>query len=134
MDQEIHMTKFLRLCSLMICLILSGCFLTSMIGDRQRYKFQGIVSSAVDHKRLSSVKVAASCEKTKLDLPLETLTDESGAFVLHGFFSGALDDCVLSFEHPHFKRKTVKLQPARELKADTGLMRIWTIDVELDPN
>lgn len=128
------MTKFLMLgIFLGICIVAAGCPLASVMSDRLVYKFQGTVSSASDYKRISSVKVAASCEKTKLDPPLETLTDESGAFILHGYFSGALDDCVLQFEHPHFKRKTVKLQPARELKADTGFMRLWTLDIELEP-
>lgn len=127
------MTKFLRLgIFLSVCIVAAGCPLASLMSDRLVYKFEGMVSSAQDHKRISSVKVAASCEKTRLEPPLETLSDERGAFILQGYFSGALDDCTLSFEHPHFKRKAVKLQPARELKADTGFMRLWTLDIELE--
>ena len=126
--------KFIRLGGIVtIWLVISGCFLTTMVGDRLRYRFQGTVSSALDHKRISSAKVVASCEKTKLEPPVETLSDASGAFILQGYFSGALDDCMLNVEHPHFKRKTVKLQPARDLKADTGFVRLWMLDVELEP-
>jgi hypothetical protein len=128
------MTKFLRLCILLMCLIMSGCPLASMMSDRLIYKFQGSISNSLDHKRISSAKVIASCEKTILQPPLETFSDANGLFILNGYFTGALDDCELNFEHPQFKLKTVKLQPARDLKADTGFMRIWTVDVELEPN
>ena len=123
------MTKLLRLCILLTCLITSGCPLASMMSDRQRYKFQGTVSDSLDYKRISSVKVKASCEKTRLELPLETLSDDNGAFILHGYFSGALDDCALSFDHRQYKQKIIKL----EFKGP-GLMQIWSQDVKLEPN
>jgi len=102
-----------------------------MMSDRLVYKFQGTVFSSLDHTRISSVRVKASCEKTRLDPPLETYSDDKGVFILEGYFSGALDDCELNFEHPKFKRTTVKLKP-EELKADRAYL-VWSIDVELEP-
>lgn len=118
---------------LLLFIVASGCPFAHILGDRLAYKFQGTIFSSLDHQQINNVRVKAACEKTRLDPPLETLTDEKGLFTLHGYFSGSLDDCELIFEHPQFKRKVVKLQPARELKADTGFMRIWTIDIELEP-
>jgi hypothetical protein len=82
----------------------------------------------LDHKNISSVKVKVLCEKTKLEPPLETLSDNNGTFILHGYFSGALDDCQLSFDHRQYKPKIIKL----EFKSP-GLMQIWSQDIELEP-
>jgi hypothetical protein len=86
-----------------------------------------------DQKRIASVRVIASCQSTRLDPPLEILSDENGTFTLQGYFTGALDDCHLRFEHPRFKEKVVKLQPARELTENAFLARIWRLTVEMDP-
>ena len=119
---------------LLICLMTSGCPVGYMMSDRHAYIFQGKIYSSLDQKVISSVKVNASCRETKLDPPLQIMSDAKGSFSLHGYYAGALDDCELSFEHPLFKRKTVRLKPARELTADTGLSRVWTLNVELEPN
>jgi hypothetical protein len=110
----------------LIALVLSAC-------DPIGYKFTGTIINSLDHKSLASVKVIGACEKSRLDPPVEVLSDDNGSFALNGYGSGALDDCQLTFEHPQFKSKVVKLQPARELKEDVPFMRIWTLSVELDP-
>ena len=120
---------------MMICLAISGCPLAYILSDRLVYKFQGTIFSPLNQQRLSSVSVRSSCEKTRLDPPHETLSDNNGSYTLQGYLSGPLDDCELSFEHPQFKRKVVKLHPdRRDQKAETGFIRVWTIDVELEPN
>jgi hypothetical protein len=112
----------------------SGCPVAYMMSDRLVCEFKGRIYTPSDQKGISSVKVNASCKETKLDPPLQTISGDNGLFTLHGRFTGALDDCELSFEHPQFKRKVVKLKPARELTADTGFSRVWTLNVELEPN
>jgi hypothetical protein len=118
---------------LLIGLTLSACPLITFLSDRDSYRFTGTISGSLDHKRIASVKVIASCEKSRLDPPVETLSDDNGTFILRGYGWGALDDCQLRFEHPRFKPKVVKLKPARELTEDTGFIKIWRVTVELEP-
>jgi hypothetical protein len=87
----------------------------------------------LDHKTIVSVRVIASCEKSRLDPPVEAFSDNRGGFALDGYGTGALDDCQLVSEHPRYKRKIIKLQPARELKEEIPFMRIWRLNVELEP-
>jgi hypothetical protein len=129
-----RMTKFVKWFALLLsCFVLSGCPIARMLNDRLVYEFRGTIKSSSDHGIISSVKVIPSCDKSRLDPPLEVLSDDNGMFRLSGYFSGPLDDCQLSFEHPKFRKKILRLKPARELKADTGFMRIWEISVELEP-
>lgn len=119
---------------ILVCLMATGCPLANFMSDRLVYEFKGRVYSSLDQKGITSARVNASCNKTRLDPPFHTISDDNGMFTLRGRFTGALDDCELSFEHPQFKRKVVKLQPARDLTADTGFSRVWTLNVELEPN
>ena len=117
---------------LAIVLIVSACPLISFLGDPIGYKFTGTINNSLDHGAIASVGVTASCEKSELDPPVHVFSDHKGGFTLDGYGSGALDDCQLMFEHPQFKQKILKLQPARELKEEIPFMRIWRLKVELE--
>jgi hypothetical protein len=112
-------------------LTLSACPLISFLSDRIVYEFSGTVIGSTDHRRIASVSVIASCEKARLDPPHETLSNENGEFTLWGNFWGTLDGCQLRFEHPQFKSKMVKLEASDKIAQ--GLMRIWKVNVELEP-
>lgn len=118
----------------LLCLVTSGCPLFVPMSDRLAYGFRGTIRSASNHEIIPEVRVTASCRKARLDLPLETVSDERGFFFLHGFFVGELDDaCELSFSHPQFKPKLINLTKTRDFSYE-GAAYVSSLDIELEPN
>jgi hypothetical protein len=112
---------------------LAGCPIFKFLGDPSGYKFTGTIRDSISHARIASAKVIASCKNYHLDAPVEVLSDINGEFTIQGYGEGTLDDCRLTVEHPKFKRKIIKLQPALELKPQSSLIIVWRLDVELEP-
>jgi hypothetical protein len=117
---------------ILFCVATSGCFL-ALMSDRHAYGFRGTTRSSSDHETIAGVKVSSSCKKTRLDPPVETVSDDKGFFFLHGFFIGFLDDCELRFSHPQFKSKVISLTQTRDFSHE-GLAYLWDLEVELEPN
>ncbi|MGO9022061.1 MAG: hypothetical protein ACLQVJ_27295 [Syntrophobacteraceae bacterium] len=117
---------------LLLCLVTSGCFL-ALLSDPNAYGFRGTIRNSLNREVIAGVTVGASCKKTRLDPPLETVSDGHGSFFLHGFYVGFLDDCELSFKHPGFESKVIKLSKTRDFSYE-GAAYVWDLDVELEPN
>ena len=118
---------------LLLSLVTSGCFL-ALMSDPIYYGFKGTIRSSSDHEVIAGVTVIASCKKARLNPPFETVSDEHGFFLLHGRFSGELDDaCELSLSHPQFKPKVIKLSKTRDFSYE-GAAYVWNLDVELEPD
>jgi hypothetical protein len=112
----------------LISVLISAC---PLFGDPLVYEFSGTVASSVDERSLPRARIIASCEKAKLDSPLEVLSNENGDFVLSGGYWGTLDGCKLKIENQGYRTAIVNLD--RNAMGIKGLMRTWKVFVKLDP-
>jgi hypothetical protein len=106
----------------------SGCDLVGFFSLRATYNITGVVKNAADHQIISFVRVTVSCQKSKPDPPLETSSNSDGHFRLFGNYVGDMDDCQLTFDHPKFRQKTLRLT-----EDQPRFFKKWELEVELEP-
>ena len=118
----------------MSILILSAAVL---LGCDPVFMIQGSIYSCMmssdEHKtayKLKDVNVKIRCAGDYIPSGLQTKSDDDGFYRLRGI--GIPKQCELIFDHPDFKKKTIKLDPSLHKAPDLGGYG-YKLNVELEP-
>lgn len=124
---------------LQIYFMFIGCPMVEVMSDTVFYEIKGETYSYMNTKindkdeaaiKISDVDVSILCPGI-LRSSQKTKSNDKGFYILKG--KGVIEDCEMIFDHPHYKRKVIKLNKTYLKNNTYPLSPIYEVNAELEP-